>query len=157
MPEQPGLAVWGDGPERRGRAALRASAGDPRGGPWPGAPRCRPEPQQPGLAVQGDRPFHRGRAAIPGGAGDLRGEPGPGSSQHQDRARQSGRPEGGSRPPRRPGEAVAPAQGEPGTRGPGLRLHAEADCQPAGGMPLQPLQGHDRRLYPGAIGIGETN
>ena len=62
--QQPGRALPGHRPLRRGRAALRARPGDPREDARPRAPRRRQRAQQPGHALPGHRPLRRGRAAL---------------------------------------------------------------------------------------------
>ena len=62
--QQPGRAVPGPGPLRRGRAALQAQPRHPREGAGARAPRRRHVAQQPGRAVPGPGPLRRGRAAL---------------------------------------------------------------------------------------------
>ena len=62
--QQPGRAIPGPGPHRRGRAALPARSRHSREGARPRPPRCRHRAQQPGLAVQSPGPLRRGRAAL---------------------------------------------------------------------------------------------
>ena len=63
LAQQPGRAVPGPGPLRRGRAALQAQPGDPREGAGARASRCGRVAQQPGQAVSEPGPLRRGRAA----------------------------------------------------------------------------------------------
>ena len=64
LAQQPGLALPGHRPPRRGRAAAPARAGHPRAKPSAPSTRRRSLAQQPGRALPGHRPPRRGRAAL---------------------------------------------------------------------------------------------